>query len=724
VPALDQVNGNGSQRHDQAVLEGILTLRRGERWAVVDNAQQLLGPLLGADTVEIGKRVCVAVSQDGTPFVVYPVAATGGGGGAAQDSLIRFQGQPSIPIPATTWTQVPLTAIASQVGTACFELVTTGQYAGTARCTSDGIYALTAAAGFTPEQQVGERVVQVTLLVGGTLSGMVEGTPTIKSSGIPVIAGGEVSLHVGDVLALRVYSDQITDLVADARLTWLSATRIGTGSTGAQGPQGPTGATGSQGPAGPTGNTGPQGPQGIQGVPGPTGPQGATGSGITMKGSVATSANLPPSGNQQGDAYIVQADDSLWIWNGTTWVSGGSIQGPPGPTGQTGAQGPTGATGPKGDPGAQGIQGPQGATGSQGPAGPAGSIWRSGTGPPTGALGAVGDWYENDATGDIYEKTGASAYTLRDNLTGPQGPQGTPGAGAPDATTTTKGSIQLAGDLTGTAASPQIAAAVITDAEVNAANKDGLAAVPSLRTLGTGAQQAVAGNDARLTNARAPTAHATTHQPGGADAMAVDAAAATGSLRTLGTGAAQAAAGNDARFTDSRPPSGTAGGDLSGSYPNPQIAAGVITDVDVNAANKDGIAATASMRTLGTGAQQACAGNDARLTNARAPTAHATTHQPGGSDAMAVDAAAATGSLRTLGTGAAQAAPGNDARFGTGFVAGTGAPAAGTGVNGAIYLDVATGRMYGPKAAGAWPATPIGILMRDATTYAQESAGN
>lgn len=42
---------------------------------------------------------------------------------------------------------------------------------------------------------------------------------------------------------------------------------------------------------------------------------------------------------------------------------------------------------------------------------------------------------------------------------------------------------------------------------------------------------------------------------------------------------------------------------------------------------------------------------------------HAATHQPGGSDAMAVDAAAATGSLRTLGAGALQAASGTDARF-------------------------------------------------------------
>ena len=91
----------------------------------------------------------------------------------------------------------------------------------------------------------------------------------------------------------------------------------------------------------------------------------------------------------------------------------------------------------------------------------------------------------------------------------------------------------------------------LTDASFATPNKDGTAGTPSLRTLGTGANQALPGNHASTTNSRTPTAHKATHEPGGSDPMTVDAAAATASLRTLGTGAAQAAAGNhdhDARY--------------------------------------------------------------------------------------------------------------------------------------------------------------------------------
>lgn len=62
----------------------------------------------------------------------------------------------------------------------------------------------------------------------------------------------------------------------------------------------------------------------------------------------------------------------------------------------------------------------------------------------------------------------------------------------------------------------------------------------------------------------------------------------------------------------------------------------------------------------------------AGLLSGTIPTAvahvHATTHQPGGTDGMAVDAAASTGSLRTLGTGAQQAAAGTHAHAGAGHV--------------------------------------------------------
>ncbi len=59
-------------------------------------------------------------------------------------------------------------------------------------------------------------------------------------------------------------------------------------------------------------------------------------------------------------------------------------------------------------------------------------------------------------------------------------------------------------------------------------------------------------------------------------------------------------------------------------------------------------AGTPSLRVLGTGATDACAGNDSRLTDARTPTAHANTHKSGGNDAIKLDELAAPTDVTTL----------------------------------------------------------------------------
>jgi hypothetical protein len=51
------------------------------------------------------------------------------------------------------------------------------------------------------------------------------------------------------------------------------------------------------------------------------------------------------------------------------------------------------------------------------------------------------------------------------------------------------------------------------------------------------------------------------------------------------------------------------------------------------------------------------------------------------------------------------------------FVAGSGAPTAGVGVDGAIYLDTTGLRLWGPKAAGAWPSSAFGKLLPLAPTW-------
>lgn len=114
---------------------------------------------------------------------------------------------------------------------------------------------------------------------------------------------------------------------------------------------------------------------------GDKGDKGDQGTGVTIKGAVPTSANLPTTGNNPGDMWIAADTGHGWSWDGTKWVDVGPIQGPKGDKGDaatiaagattTGAAGTQANVVNVGTPNAaifnftipQGIQGVQGITG-------------------------------------------------------------------------------------------------------------------------------------------------------------------------------------------------------------------------------------------------------------------------------------------------------------------------------------------------------------------------
>ena len=208
--------------------------------------------------------------------------------------------------------------------------------------------------------------------------------------------------------------------------------------------------------------------------------------------------------------------------------------GPSGSTGPTGATGPAGAPGAPGTAGATGARGPAGDTGPAGPAGPSGPAGATGATGPAGATGATGpagpDGPEGPA-GPIGPQ-GPAGPIGPQGPAGPIGPQGPAGPQGPPGPSGTIDGVAAGGDLTGTYPNPTIGTGKVTSAKIFDGTL-GLADFSPLLVGGT---------------------------------------AATPSLRTLGTGASDAAAGNDPRLSDARTPTGTASGDLTGSYPAPTLA--------------------------------------------------------------------------------------------------------------------------------------------------------
>lgn len=114
-----------------------------------------------------------------------------------------------------------------------------------------------------------------------------------------------------------------------------------------------------------------------------------------------------------------------------------------------------------------------------------------------------------------------------------------------------------------------------------------------------------------------------------------------------------------------------------------------ITDADVAAANKDGLAGTPSLRTLGTGSQQACAGDDARLSDDRTASGLRTA-----TTIVSVSGAAAPTAGQVL-----TALNGTSAEWQT--------PSAGVSVGDFVFDEVPTGLINGTNDTFTLANTPI-----------------
>lgn len=278
-------------------------------------------------------------------------------------------------------------------------------------------------------------------------------------------------------------------LIAIASLLFLVACG---GNTGAEGPAGATGAQGATGPAGDAGVHGSPGEPGAAGATGATGEEGFAGA-QGLQGIAGATGAQGPQGlpGAQGAAGAPGA-------KGDTGAAGA--------TGATGAAGATGVAGAAGDAGPQGIQGLRGDAGATGATGVTGATGATGLAGSPGVQGATG------ATG----LAGSQGLQGANGSTGVTGATGTPGM---TPIVSAKGPLHidnqgnLSIDLADGVDAGVLSASdwLLFDNKVSSVSagagllQSGSATAPGFSVVyGTGAGTAAVGNDARLSDARAP----------------------------------------------------------------------------------------------------------------------------------------------------------------------------------------------------------------------------
>ena len=308
---------------------------------------------------------------------------------------------------------------------------------------------------------------------------------------------------------------------------------------------------------------GPQGPQGEPGTPGAAGANASVTVGSTATGAAGSSAAVTNSGTAQSA-----------VFNFTI------------PRGDTGATGATGA---------QGAIGPQGDTGPTGPPGPAINV--SDTTPSNLGVASAGSDPEASRGDHVHNMPSAAdvgadpsgaasaaqsaAQSYADGLASNYDSAGS-AAAAQSAAQSYADGLAVNYDAAGSASAAQSAAEGYADGLASNYDPAGSAsAVAGDLTTHEGLTTSVHGisdtanlvytGDSRLSDARTPTAHATSHESGGTDELELAPSQVTGT----------AVVDSDSRLSDARTPTAHASSHESGGSDELELAPGQITGTAV-----------------------------------------------------------------------------------------------------------------------------------------------